>query len=239
MKSFLLGLLAVGFCYTANAQTSKEDLQQAKIDSLTTIIQDLQANQQDMQKQIETVDKNSNVWRRGKYRNFSFNKEKIEVDGFDGSIESEWGAAITMGKTYYLHKTPILSMIKIGLDWTYFDINAAGYKMENYEEGGKDNAYHFTAGMQIGPSVTVNPVDQLTASVYFRYAPSYSGIYANDDYHSGGYATFFVSGLSVSYRVISLGVEKRWGTVKYDLDDTDEKIEYNISGPRFYIGFRF
>ena len=41
MRSFLLGLLAIGLGYTANAQTSKEELQQAKIDSLTTVIQDL------------------------------------------------------------------------------------------------------------------------------------------------------------------------------------------------------
>ena len=38
MRSFLLGLLAIGLGYTANAQTSKEELQQAKIDSLTTVI---------------------------------------------------------------------------------------------------------------------------------------------------------------------------------------------------------
>ena len=37
MRSFLLGLLAIGLGYTANAQTSKEELQQAKIDSLTTV----------------------------------------------------------------------------------------------------------------------------------------------------------------------------------------------------------
>lgn len=57
MRSFLLGLLAIGLGYTANAQTSKEELQQAKIDSLTTVIQDLRTNQQNIQKQIETVDK--------------------------------------------------------------------------------------------------------------------------------------------------------------------------------------
>ena len=52
MRSFLLGLLAIGLGYTANAQTSKEELQQAKIDSLTTVIQDLRTNQQNIQKQM-------------------------------------------------------------------------------------------------------------------------------------------------------------------------------------------
>ena len=61
MRSFLLGLLAIGLGYTANAQTSKEELQQAKIDSLTTVIQDLRTNQQNIQKQIETVDKNATL----------------------------------------------------------------------------------------------------------------------------------------------------------------------------------
>lgn len=59
------------------------------------------------------------------------------------------------------------------------------------------------------------------------------------EYYSGGYASFFVSGLSVAYKVISVGVEKRWGTVKYDRSDTDEKTKFKVSGPRFYIGFRF
>lgn len=79
MRSFLLGLLAIGLGYTANAQTSKEELQQAKIDSLTTVIQDLRTNQQNIQKQIETVDKNATVWKRGKYRNFSLAKKNLKL----------------------------------------------------------------------------------------------------------------------------------------------------------------
>jgi len=193
---------------------------------------------------------------RARYLNLSFEKQKLKhEDGF--SINSDYAAAVTLGRTFYLHKTPIANMIRIGLDWSYFDLNFAGYSQDNpdyddyYEdEDEKLKMYKLEAGMQFGPSVTVTPVNGLNISAYFRYTPSFSGIY--DDYmeeFAYGYASFFNTGVSISYKAISIGIEQRWGSRKYKFGDDDEDDYYyedesieqklKTSGPRFYIGLRF
>ncbi len=65
------------------------------------------------------------------------------------------------------------------------------------------------------PSVTINPVSHLKVSGYFRVAPSYSMLVASEElYH--GYGTFFTLGGSVSFKIISIGIEGRWGNTKYN-----------------------
>ena len=70
-------------------------------------------------------------------------------------------------------------MIRFGLDATWFDLNYTNYKLEyrwedNYdeeEEPETSNFHQAEIGMQVGPSVTVNPVGKLNVNAYFRFAP--------------------------------------------------------------------
>lgn len=98
--------------------------------------------------------------------------------------------------------------------------------------------------MHVGPSLTITPVKKLNIVGYFRYTPTFSGIYANDEF-SGNYASMFVGGASLSYGVIGLGIESRFGYCKYnafsfeeDVEDAD-KVKTKFSGFRAYISFRF
>lgn len=70
-------------------------------------------------------------------------------------------------------------------------------------------------GMQFGPSVTINPVHHLKVSGYFRVTPSYSGLYMDETFHHH-YVTMLNAGCAVAWKAISLGVEWRWGSAKYD-----------------------
>ena len=106
--------------------------------------------------------------------------------------------------------------------------------------------------MQVGPSVTVRPLRKLQAHLYFRFAPSFAGLYDGDAFR-GNYASFFATGLSVSYGVIGLGIEKRWGKCRYKEfgGGEDEYGDYGYaeepydtpklktSGLRAYVNFRF
>lgn len=110
--------------------------------------------------------------------------------------------------------------------------------------------------MSVGPSVTINPVDELKANIYFRVTPSMSMLYAAEEF-STSYGTFFSFGGSVAWKAISLGLEGRWGNVKYDsmfdlgeLDDLADGDGYSSSGDepsakwkvgsmRFYVSLRF
>ncbi|MCM1441803.1 MAG: hypothetical protein NC131_21720 [Roseburia sp.] len=203
---------------------------------------------------------------RPKYRNLNFNSEKITLDGF--SLDSKFGAAFTTGRTYFLHKTPILRMIRIGIDATWFDISYANYKTQWLDYGDEDyysyddyygddedyddeiTIHKAEIGMQVGPSVTVNPVDKLNVHGYFRYAPTFAMMY-DDDAFRGNYASMFVTGISLSYGAIGFGIEKRWGTCKYKelFSDSDDDYDYDYSSPdafkwktsglRVYLSFRF
>lgn len=186
-----------------------------------------------------------------KYRNLNYNIEKITLSD-DSKLSSKYGAAFTTGRSYYVHKKPLLGMIRIGIDATWFDLNYANYEqtwVDDYgygEEEEKLTIHKAEIGMQVGPSVTVNPVGKLNAHVYFRYAPTFAALYDEDAFR-GNYASFFVTGISVSYGVIGLGIEKRWGDCKYkEFGGGSEDEEYGSSEPfklktsgmRVYLSFR-
>lgn len=153
------------------------------------------------------------IWKdRAKYFNISYVKQSLSAQDADYKYNSSLGVAITNGRTYYLHKKPILGMIKFGIDWSFYDVNFAMYENEINDgyDVEKEKMYQAEVGMQIGPSVTVNPIDHLKVNGYFRVTPSYSMMYSGDEF-SGSYGTFFSAGGAISYKVISLGIEGRWG----------------------------
>lgn len=190
------------------------------------------------------------IWKdRAKYFNIAYVNQQLTVsDEFPLTMKSDWGASLSSGKTFYLHSKPIGQMLKFGLDWTWFDINGAGYSIPGYDEYDDYEAklYQAEVGMQFGPSITINPIDHLKISAYCRVTPCYSAVY-NPDEESiwGSYSTFMNAGASIAWNVISLGVEYRGGNAKYkdlsgaedDYEEMDQKSK--TSGVRFYIGFRF
>lgn len=181
------------------------------------------------------------------YLNFNYTATKLKTG--DYSVSNDYGAAITVGHTFYLHREPVAKMLRFGLDWTFFDLNVSRYSEKDYDEYGefKTKSYQGEVGMHLGPSVTVTPVENLHISTYFRYAPSFVGFYNdNVEKFKGAYGSFFVAGISASYRMISLGIEQHWGNAgfKFDLEDENDEpdsfeLKTKTTGPRFYIGLRF
>lgn len=266
-----------------------DDERDEQIDSLRQAVAMLQSQLDTQQQALDEVEQdalNKKIWNdRAKYFNIYYVNQSISQEDIDGTWKNDFGVAMAMGKTFYLHKKPILGMIKFGIDWSYFDLNFAKYTddwgffngdAEYYGSEGNyyydygydgdsshgpepEDIYQAEIGTAIGVSVTVNPYDHIKAAAYFRVVPSYSMLYAAEDF-SGSYGTFFLAGGSVAYKAISLGIEARWGKAKYDsmfnLDDieeidesmsTDDIFEGNYDGSskwktgsvRFYISFRF
>lgn len=241
----LLGLIS----YPAMAQNAGEE----RADSLQQVVDEIS----EKNKQLEAEALNQKIWKdRAKYFNISYVKQSLSAEDVNYKKNSSIGLAITNGRTYYLHKKPILGMIKFGIDWSFYDVNFAMYENE-YNDGyevEKENMYQAEVGMQIGPSLTVNPIDHLKVNGYFRVTPSYSMTYSGDEF-SGSYGTFFSAGGAISYKVISIGIERRWGKTKYksllDLGDimgeeetlsdgaSTPKSNWKTGSTRFYISFRF
>ncbi len=122
---------------------------------------------------------------------------------------------------------------------------------------GMDLGLHkFEYAMRVGPNISVNPYDHIIISAYYHLLPTSSCIIENDTF-SYGFGLPMVAGVSVSYKVISVGVEYNWSNIKYkqtsfeeddsEEDDeesgsifgTTEKFKLKQKGPRFYIAFRF
>lgn len=179
---------------------------------------------------------------RSTYINLGYAESKLTQDDFP-QLTCDWGAFFGAGKTFYLHKTPVLGMIKFGIDATWFDLTYARYQVPD-KWGEKETFHHGEASIHVGPSVTITPVRGLNVIGYFRYAPTFSAMYANDEFNCC-YATRFVGGASVSYRFFGVGIESRFGGCKYNpfsyngKDDDVEKIKTSLTGYRVYITFRF
>lgn len=191
------------------------------------------------------------IWRRrSDYLNLAFVVQNVETNIDELSeLNSEWGASISWGKTFYLHRKPIGRVLKFGLDWTWLDLNGACFEQDMYSIFDGDyheTLYQLDAGMQFGPSITVNPVDHLKISTYFRVTPTFATVYAvENELFLKNYATYLNAGLSVAWRLLSLGVEYRTGKASYDdLGELSElmpgvAIDLNTTSWRMYFGFRF
>lgn len=118
----LLGLLTI----PTMAQTTETQ----KIVVNDSLQQSLNALEEE-NKRLEEEALNKRIWNdRAKYFNISYVKQSLSMDmeGVKCTWNNNIGAALTWGRTYYLHKKPILGMIKFGLDWSFLDINFSMYE---------------------------------------------------------------------------------------------------------------
>lgn len=278
-KAFLFMLLAFVTLQNICAQEPEQVTKPAQnVDSLLQVVNALSSKMEATE--AKALDKK--IWKdRAKYFNIGYIKQNLsETGGDEFKLKSEFGASISMGRTYYLHKKPLLGMIKIGLDWSWIDMSFAKYSTIDLENSlgtrsiwdGNDydededydedldldlelGCFQLETGMSVGPSVTINPINHLKVNAYFHFTPSASMIFLDDNI-SASYASFFNIGAAVSYKFISIGVEKRWGSANYSslsLDDIDleedldletdlflsSKKKMKTSGLRAYISFRY
>ena len=239
MKKILF-TLTIALLATTWAMAQENENADKRLDSLQQVVDKLATQIDDS----EEADMQQKIWKdRAKYFNLSYVKQKLQSNDIEGfQRESDFGVAISRGRTYYLHKKPILKMIKFGIDWTQFDINYAKYGKitEDFSEstggsvsGGEESMdlelgmHQFDFGMHFGLSLTVNPVAHLKVSGYYRFAPSGSLILLDDDV-SVQFVPFNVFGGAISYKVISIGVEARKGSAKYKNFSVNEDAESGL-----------
>jgi hypothetical protein len=190
------------------------------------------------------------VMERGKYFSIGYGFQSIESKetGFL-SLKSDYATSLTFGKTFYLNQTPVLNSIFFGIDWTMLDLNFADYSKSFQKECQVDEISFFQieAGMQVGPSVTIDFGNEFGLNAYFRYTPSFSGFY-NGDFkpYAYNYAGFFVTGIGVLYQDFAFGVEGRLGKANYEFKTEDipgtvieSKYSWTTKAIRIYISYRF
>lgn len=286
MKKLVLSLIAVAsisLSAAAQENVSANDSLRQRLDSLENSLNSLQAKEE---KRTED-EKLEKIWKRKKYTVIGFVNQTLENkdndDTEDGKVKykSKFGVTLQKGKTFSLHKRPIAKMVKIGLDWTFIDLNFAKYEdghgisinppLEDDYDGGygydddKDmldldlGVMQLEYGMGFGPSVQVTPFyylgkgfEHIKAYTYFHVTPSYSLILETTDDDTNlnhGYCTFFNFGIGLSYKVISLGFEHRWGTSKYNMADIEDAVtgeadfsdkqKFSTKSSRFFVRLNF
>lgn len=180
-------------------------------------------------------------WRR-KFINLSFTNATMSQDNVQ-DLKSNYGAAFTVGRTFFLHK-PIGDMLRFGIDATWFDINYTNYDIEHitFWETNKYQYHQGEVSMHVGPSITFEPIKKFAVHAYFQYAPTFAALYTGDSKtFYGNYASLWVAGGNISYSVIGLGIEGRFGKTNYKpfgSSDSDN-INSSLSGFRAYITFKF
>lgn len=292
-KIFLMGVLSLSLSGAAMAQvmslslsvTAKVELGADSTNHNNLVVKEVVIDPQNTQVQAvrqeaavaaassgkSPVSRSRDVWDKGsKYANFGFVAQSLSGDlGFPLETEplmSDMGFSLSMGKTWYLHRQPIADLVKIGLDWSWLDLNYVRFSAPGPSGIGSGQ---LEAAMQFGPSVTFNPAGRVKASVYGRVSPSYS-VVAMDDSIFHHYVTFYNCGVSLAWRVLSFGLEFRQGGARYNVLNLEKTEDEEGTGPgidpdlgteqklaifpfqttdsrrslsahslRFYVGFRF
>ncbi len=175
---------------------------------------------------------------RRKYSQISFGKNTIKHEGWD-KLKSDFAVNYTNGRTFYLHEDEIAGMIRFAIDGTWTDFTYAKYTRTLPVEG-KNKSYEFNQfdyALNIGPSAHIEPIDDVIVHTYFRYAPAYS-LLTGDKQIYGNYATYFVTGISVSYNFIALGFEGRFGNCNYRNIASAKRIEQFKPNPENVLSER-
>lgn len=279
MKKNCLSLLAMLFltCGFVQAQEKTDSCDISVQTSYTSdSLMQVTPNEETLTKEeIEAKRRYEDVWKdRKKYFNIGY---AIQTLSHMEVANTKWNSAFafyySMGRTFYLHKKPLFNMMKFGIDLGLPDLTYAKYtdskdKQEDTESGnlsdlfaGSENELDLgmqqvDIGIHVGPSITLNPVDRLKICAYFHVIPSASIIMLNNDINCK-FVPFLSCGGSISYKVISVGVEVRWGHANYKSFSVKENQEEEVSMSdlsslfetghnklktktiRMYIGFRF
>ena len=243
MRKLLFTVCIMALCGQMSAQSN--DSIQHRIDSLENVVKELTET-------AKNEKKDNSVWGRKKFFTIGYVKQSL-APTYGDKLKSDIGFSMTSGRTIYLHKKPLWGKLKFGLDLGV-DINYAKYKdygdAENdygsyYEDEALISGMHqLDVGALIGAVATVNPVSDMRVSAFFRFVPSYSMLVLDGDVN-GSYVSFFTYGGEISWKVIGIGVEGRFGKGKYSsimaesegMEDIKEK--YSTSSLRAYITFRF
>lgn len=231
---------------------AQKDSQQEEIDALKRKIAELSEIVTDTKKDTRL----EQVWqKRARYFNLGYVNQFRDLSGYgltttdNPTVKSSLGASLSWGKQFYLHKKPIGKVLKFAIDWSWIDVNYAQYQIEGVKitddiaskELKKYNQVDLA--MQFGASLSINPVDHLKISGYFRVSPTYSILMNQKE--ATGYVTHLNAGVSLAYKVASFGYEYRWGTLSSNVSTTTdaattvEKNASKITSSRIYFGFRF
>lgn len=201
------------------------------------------------------------------YHNISRTWQKIDLAGENTLVFAPVlrGVAITSGHSFFFHDRPFLRIINLGIDMNWIDLEYGNWKKDI--DGDGKWMHKVDLGIGGGPSIYLRPTRKMWIYAYFRYNPTVSLVahnFAGDEDGKFelvvGYASYFSTGLGISWGPFSVSGEYRYGGGKYsgiripdvtisreDIDDllgltirdALSKQRHTMHGWRLSFGFRF
>jgi hypothetical protein len=156
------------------------------------------------------------------YHNFSRTWQNIDLSGKDILIFAPTlrGIAFTTGHSFLLHERPLLRVIHFGFDATWFDMEYGNWRRRI--DGHGKWMHKVDVAIGAGPAIHFSPWRRLGIHLYFHYDPTLSVVthnFAGDEDGKfefvAGYASYFSSGLALSWDIFSIGAEYRHGGGTY------------------------
>ena len=173
MKKLISSFIAFTCVLTGYAQELR--------DTTTMSLNDIIAMETQNKSEYYNISHQRDIWSHDTYLNISYNKTKFSSEefpsttgGFSNEFKNDIGFGLQMGHTYSFHKKPIGSVLFIGLDFNWIDLNFNKYKegslptdsIYSLGEGIKSLPWHnekmtLGYGMSVGPSFTFYPFTPL------------------------------------------------------------------------------
>ena len=190
------------------------------------------------------------------YHNISRTWQKIDLAGKNTLIFAPvvHGVAFTTGHNFLIHERPLWRIVHFGFDATWFDIEYANWR--RHIDGHGKWMHKLDMAVGAGPAIHLSPFGRFGIHAYFHYNPTFSLVTHN----FASYASYFSTGLALSWDIFSLGGEYRHGGGTYhgiripdvtispehideliglDLKDALDRQRHRMSGWRIYLSFRF
>lgn len=217
---------------------------------------------------VQAQDSSYDFWKHRKFMRVGFAKQTFNTS-YGYKLNSKFGIDYTSGRSYFLHKNPIAGLMKFAIDFgtaiDYVNYRKSTYSDDSYTgpEGYTGNEFALTEnessdlkdfglhsldfGFKVGPSLTVNPYDNIRVCAYFYFFPSASLLLRNTNFELG-FMPYLDFGVEVSYKWIGLGFETRNGAGRYwdlmkmmgDEGFSSKKVsKYALNSYNFYLAFRF
>ena len=208
-----------------------------------TTLEDIIATETKSKTDNDIAERQRDAWGKNTYLNISLNKTEFSSEEFPSTnkpfareYDSDLSVGLQFGHTFNFHKNPIGSVLFIGLDYTWTDLNYSTFKEietpKEFQDG--DNAkvlpwHHkktlLSYGMSVGPSMTFYPftsmrkkgTDKIRLQLYFHVGYNVQGAIiskVNDntdikDQWAWGHGLYTAFGGNISWNFIGVGYEIR------------------------------
>lgn len=265
MRNYLfISVLAVACFFTGHAMESNGNEQFASGDTTTlSSIDKIVEHETEVLKNKKHDQNLSDAWSRNTYLNLSYNTtHKMSSEEFPSTAgllpkteyKSKWGFGLEWGRTFNFHRNPLGSVLFIGLDYTWMDLNINKFDKENapagYDVGERvrNMPWHnekmtLGYGMSVGPALTFFPFSSVNSSAannirlqfYFHVGYGVEFAIIKDailesteikDGHAFGHGLYTAFGGNLSWKFIGIGYEVR----------NDNKIKYKVIDKNYDTG---